>query len=166
MMRAAHFSRAFNSAVFADLVGTTPDFVQDNHSVSHRGVLRGLHFQAAPAQQGKLVRAVRGAIFDVAVDLRKDSNTFGRWEGVSLTAENRKQLWIPPGFAHGFLALTDCEVLYKTDAYYAPEFERTIRWDDPSIKIDWPLTSAPTLSPKDAGAGSLHEVLGAAGLPA
>lgn len=152
------FFESYNSSVFADLSGSQPQFVQDNHSVSRAGVLRGLHFQVAPGEQGKLVRAVRGTIFDVAVDIRENSKSFGRWAGIRLSAENRKQIWIPPGFAHGFLALTDCEVLYKTDAYYAPSLERSLRWDDPSIEVAWPLDSPPILSPKDAAAGFLHQV--------
>jgi dTDP-4-dehydrorhamnose 3,5-epimerase len=152
------FFESYNDAVFAHLSGRQRNFVQDNHSISRCGVLRGLHYQLAPSEQGKLVRAIRGAIFDVAVDIRAHSPTFGRWAGVMLSGENHKQLWIPPGFAHGFLALTDCEVLYKTDTYYAPALERSIRWDDPSIGIAWPLGGLPILSPKDEAAGSLHQV--------
>lgn len=151
------FFESYNDAAFADLSGGQHHFVQDNHSISRRGVLRGLHYQLAPSEQGKLVRAIRGSIFDVAVDIRARSPTFGRWAGVTLSAENHKQLWIPPGFAHGFLALTDCEVLYKTDTYYAPALERSIRWDDPSIGIDWPLRGRPILAPKDQAAGSLRQ---------
>lgn len=153
------FFESYNDAVFTDLTGRQRHFVQDNHSISHCGVLRGLHYQLAPSRQGKLVRTIRGAIFDVAVDIRAHSPTFGRWAGVMLSGENHKQLWIPPGFAHGFLALTDCEVLYKTDTYYAPALERSIRWDDPSIGIAWPLGGRPILSPKDEAAGSLHQVM-------
>lgn len=152
------FFESYNARAFARLSGHTDPFVQDNHSVSRAGVLRGLHFQTAPGAQGKLVRAVRGAIFDVAVDIRPHSPTFGRWEGALLSAENRRQLWIPRGFAHGFLALTDCEVLYKADAYYEPALEGSIRWDDPAIGIAWPLTGAPILSEKDAAAGALRDV--------
>jgi dTDP-4-dehydrorhamnose 3,5-epimerase len=124
-------------------------FVQDNHSRSTRNVLRGLHYQIRQPQ-GKLVRAVVGEIFDVAVDLRRDSTTFGEWVGEVLSAENKDMLWVPPGFAHGFMVLSEwAEVLYKATDYYAPEFERTIRWDDPDIGIDWPLDGEPQLSAKD-----------------
>jgi dTDP-4-dehydrorhamnose 3,5-epimerase len=124
-------------------------FVQDNHSRSSRNVLRGLHYQIRQSQ-GKLVRAVVGEIFDVAVDLRRDSETFGKWVGEVLSAENKEMLWVPPGFAHGFLVLSEwAEVLYKATDYYAPEFERTIRWDDPDIGIDWLLGGEPQLSAKD-----------------
>lgn len=153
------FFESYNARKFAEISGRGAQFVQDNHSQSRTGVLRGLHFQLPPSEQGKLVRAIRGSIFDVAVDIRHGSKTFGRWAGIVLSAENRKQLWIPPGFAHGFLALSDCEVLYKTDAYYAPALERAIRWDDPSIGVDWPLIGPPILSPKDAAAGSLQQAV-------
>jgi dTDP-4-dehydrorhamnose 3,5-epimerase len=149
------FFESYNANGFADLTGQQHTFVQDNHSISSAGVLRGLHYQLAPREQGKLVRAVRGAIFDVAVDIRAESPTFGRWCGLLLSAENRKQFWIPAGFAHGFLALTDCEVLYKTDAYYEPTLERSIHWDDPAIGIAWPLSGMPLLSAKDDAAGPL-----------
>lgn len=149
------FFESYNANGFADLTGQHHAFVQDNHSISTAGVLRGLHYQLAPYEQGKLVRAVRGAIFDVAVDIRADSPTFGRWCGLLLSAENHKQIWIPGGFAHGFLALTDCEVLYKTDAYYEPALERSIHWDDPAIGISWPLSRPPVLSAKDEAAGPL-----------
>src|SRR5690606_34148211 len=112
-----------------------------------------------PAAQGKLVRVLRGAIFDVAVDIRPLSPSFGQWAGVMLSDDNHKQLWIPPGFAHGFLALTDCDVLYKTDAYYVPALEGAIRWDDPAIAIAWPLSGAPVLSPRDEAAGALHQLM-------
>jgi len=148
---------SFNDARFSDLTGEVHTFVQDNHTTSRSGVLRGLHYQMAPAAQGKLVRVLQGAIFDVAVDIRPDSRTFGRWLGMLLSAENRKQLWIPAGFAHGFLALTDCEVLYKMDAYYDPALQQSIRWDDPAIGICWPLSDKPILSPKDEAAGSLQQ---------
>jgi dTDP-4-dehydrorhamnose 3,5-epimerase len=153
------FFESFNDAQFSELAGEHRPFVQDNHSTSRSGVLRGLHYQLAPAAQGKLVRVLRGAIFDVAVDIRPHSPSFGQWAGVMLSAENHKQVWIPPGFAHGFLALTDCEVLYKTDAYYAPALERSIRWDDPAIAIAWPLCGHPMLSPKDEAGGALHQVM-------
>ncbi|MBU1336451.1 MAG: dTDP-4-dehydrorhamnose 3,5-epimerase [Alphaproteobacteria bacterium] len=149
------FFESYNANGFADLTGQHHTFVQDNHSISSAGVLRGLHYQLAPREQGKLVRVVRGAIFDVAVDIRADSSTFGRWCGLLLSAENHKQFWIPGGFAHGFLALTDCEVLYKTDAYYEPALERSIHWDDPAIGITWPLNGEPLLSSKDDAAGPL-----------
>lgn len=150
------FFESYNAALFAELTGHKRGFVQDNHSISHSGVLRGMHYQLEPNGQGKLVRAVRGAIFDVAVDLRPQSKSFGRWAGVTLSAENSKQLWIPSGFAHGFLALSDCEVLYKADAYYQPSFERSIRWDDAAVGISWPVTTSPMLSAKDAAALSLQ----------
>lgn len=149
------FFESYNANGFADLTGQHHTFVQDNHSISSAGVLRGLHYQLAPREQGKLVRVVRGAIFDVAVDIRADSSTFGRWCGLLLSADNHKQFWIPGGFAHGFLALTDCEVLYKTDAYYEPALERSIHWDDPAIGISWPLNGEPLLSAKDDAAGPL-----------
>ena len=151
------FFESYNADRFADLRGERHTFVQDNHSISRAGVLRGLHYQMAPAQQGKLVRAVRGSIFDVAVDIRAGSPTFGRWCGLLISAENRKQFWIPAGFAHGFLAMTDCEVLYKTDAYYEPTLERSIHWDDPTIGISWPLNGPPILSAKDAAAQPMPE---------
>jgi dTDP-4-dehydrorhamnose 3,5-epimerase len=138
-----------------------PDaFVQDNHSHSRRGVLRGLHYQAGQPQ-GKLVRVVSGEVFDVAVDLRRSSPTFGRWVGERLSAESHRQLWIPPGFAHGFYVVSDsADLLYKCTGYYAPEREHTLRWDDPSIAIEWPLAgTAPTLSPRDAAGQSFDEVL-------
>jgi dTDP-4-dehydrorhamnose 3,5-epimerase len=136
-------------------------FVQDNHSCSHAGVLRGLHYQLPPHAQGKLVRVVRGAVFDVAVDIRRGSATYGRWAGVELSAANRRQLWIPPGFAHGFVALDDdSHFLYKTTAVYARESERAIRWDDPAIGIAWPALpggTAPRLAAKDAAAPLLAD---------
>ena len=143
--------RAFNEATVLDV-----HFVQDNHSRSVRHVLRGLHYQLPPHAQGKLVRAVVGEVFDVAVDLRPDSPTLGRWAGAVLSAENKRQMWVPPGFAHGFLVLSEAaEFLYKTTDYYAPEYERSIRWDDPDLGIDWPLDGAiPQMSGKDAGAAS------------
>ncbi len=150
------FHESYNRRRFAELTGTDPDFVQDNHSVSARGVLRGLHYQAPPAAQGKLVRVVVGEIFDVAVDIRRTSPRFGRWAAARLSADDHRQMWIPPGFAHGFLVLSEtAEVLYKTTDYYAPEHERCIRWNDPDIGIDWPLTDPPLLSPKDAAGATL-----------
>ena len=143
------FFESFNERRFAELTGVTPKFVQDNHSRSEKNVLRGLHYQIQQAQ-GKLVRVVSGEVFDVAVDLRKSSPTFGKWVGEYLSAENKKQLWIPEGFAHGFLVLSDsAEFLYKTTDYYAPEHERSLAWNDPTIAIDWPLAGEPLLSGKD-----------------
>jgi dTDP-4-dehydrorhamnose 3,5-epimerase len=144
------FFESFNHRVFAAAVGREVTFVQDNHSRSARGVLRGLHAQD-PHPQGKLVRVVEGAIFDVAVDIRTDSPTFRRWVGVELSAANKRQIWIPPGLAHGFLVLSDsAECLYKTTDYYAPAAERTLAWDDPSVAVAWPLEGRPILSAKDA----------------
>jgi dTDP-4-dehydrorhamnose 3,5-epimerase len=142
------FLESWNRQTFAEL-GLDLDFVQDNHSRSARGVLRGLHYQLNEPQ-GKLVRVVSGAVFDVAVDLRKSSPNFGQWVGHELSADNRRMLWIPPGFGHGFLVLSDmADFLYKTTAYYAPQWDRGIRWDDPQIGVAWPLDGAPTLSAKD-----------------
>jgi dTDP-4-dehydrorhamnose 3,5-epimerase len=143
------FYESFNERRFKELTGITENFVQDNHSKSARNVLRGLHYQIQQPQ-GKLARVVSGEVFDVAVDLRKSSPTFGRWVGVTLSAANKRQMWVPPGFAHGFVVISDsAEFLYKTTDYWAPEFERTILWSDPEIGIDWPLESAPILSGKD-----------------
>ncbi|QFZ92064.2 dTDP-4-dehydrorhamnose 3,5-epimerase [Synechococcus elongatus] len=153
------FLESFNARTFAALTGLDVTFVQDNHSRSQQGVLRGLHYQIQQAQ-GKLVRCVVGEIFDVAVDLRRSSPQFGQWVGEELSAENQRQLWVPPGFAHGFLVLSPvAEVLYKTTDYYAPMYERSLRWDDPAIAIDWPLAAGqqPQLSTKDAAAVSLAE---------
>lgn len=133
------FYESFNRRRFFELIGSDPDFVQDNHSKSARGVLRGLHYQIEQAQ-GKLVRVASGKVFDVAVDLRRSSPSFGRWAGAELSADNRRQMWVPPGFAHGFLVLAeDTEFLYKATDFYAPEHERTIQWDDPQLAIDWPI---------------------------
>ena len=157
------FFESFNAQAFADATGVTLPFVQDNHSRSRRGVLRGLHYQLAPKAQGKLVRVTSGAVFDVAVDIRRDSPTFGRWAGGVLSADNHHQLWIPPGLAHGFVVLTDtADFLYKTTDYYSPAHERAIRWDDPAIGIEWPLAAhgiaQPVLSDKDqTGARLLAE---------
>lgn len=149
------FLESFNRRAFRAATGLEPDFVQDNHSRSARGVLRGLHYQLRQPQ-GKLVRVVRGAVFDVAVDLRRGSPTFGRWVGEVLSEDNHRQLWIPEGFAHGFLVLSDAaDFLYKATAYYAPQDERCVAWDDPAIGIAWPLEGAPTLSARDAAAVSL-----------
>lgn len=149
------FFESFNERVFAEAVGREVAFVQDNHSTSRHHVLRGLHYQE-PKPQGKLVRVVAGAIYDVAADIRPGSPTFGRWVGVELTAENRRQLWVPEGLAHGFLVLSDlAEVLYKTTEFYAPGCEKCLRWDDPTLAIQWPLTGPPVLSPRDAAASLL-----------
>ena len=144
------FFESFNQRAFNDATGTNHQFVQDNHSRSSRGVLRGLHYQVQQPQ-GKLVRVVQGAVFDVAVDIRKSSPTFGQWVGVELSADNHRQLWVPPGFAHGFLVLSDsADFLYKTTDYYAPEHERCIAWNDPALAIVWPdMGMAPCLSGKD-----------------
>jgi len=144
------FLESFNGKAFQAATGLTPNFVQDNHSISSKGVLRGLHYQLPPNAQGKLVRVIAGAAFDVAVDIRRGSATFGRWVGAELSAANYRQLWIPAGFAHGFLALEEgTEFLYKTTDYYAAESERCILWNDPSIGIDWPLEGSPVVSDKD-----------------
>ena len=143
------FMESFNQLAFDEAVGRKVEFVQDNHSKSRRGVLRGLHYQLAPMAQGKLVRVISGEVFDVAVDIRKNSPTFGRWVGEILSANNKKQLWIPEGFAHGFLTLSEsAEFLYKTTGYYAPDCERCISWSDIDIGIDWPAVE-PLLSEKD-----------------
>lgn len=142
------FLESWNARVFRETVGLEEDFVQDNHSRSTRGVMRGLHYQLR-RPQGKLVRVVRGAIFDVAVDLRRGSPTFGQWVGAELSEDNQHQLWIPAGFAHGFQALSEfADVLYKTTDYYAPGDERCLAWDDPQLAIDWPI-QPPVLSDKD-----------------
>jgi dTDP-4-dehydrorhamnose 3,5-epimerase len=143
------FFESFNQQTFQSLIGVNAHFVQDNHSKSAANVLRGLHYQIEQAQ-GKLVRVTAGEVFDVAVDIRCQSATFGKWVGVLLSAENKRQMWIPPGFAHGFVVLKDnTEFLYKTTDYYAPQHERCIRWDDPAIGIEWPITQQPILSGKD-----------------
>lgn len=143
------FLESYNARAFAEKVGIPEQFVQDNHSRSTKGVLRGLHYQIEQAQ-GKLVRAVVGSIFDVAVDIRQSSPTFGQWVGCVLSAENKQMLWVPAGFAHGFLVLSDvAEVLYKTTDYYAPQHERSILWNDPDLGINWLLDGEPILSPKD-----------------
>jgi dTDP-4-dehydrorhamnose 3,5-epimerase len=142
------FMESFNASKFQEATGLDVDFVQDNHSRSGKGVLRGLHYQIRQPQ-GKLVRVVRGAVFDVAVDIRKNASTFGQWVGVELTETNHRQLWVPAGFAHGFLVLSDtADFLYKTTDYYAPEYERCILWSDPELAISWP-DSNPVLSQKD-----------------
>lgn len=143
------FFESFNARQFAEATGVNVDFVQDNHSKSGKGVLRGLHYQIQQSQ-GKLVRVVAGEVFDVAVDIRKQSPTFGQWVGVTLSAANKRQLWVPPGFAHGFVVTSDsAEFLYKTTDYYAPEYERSILWNDPAIGIQWPVAGEPLLSNKD-----------------
>jgi len=145
------FYESYNERAFTEAIGERVSFVQDNHSRSRRGVLRGLHYQLPPHAQGKLVRVTSGEVFDVAVDLRRGSATFGQWVGETLSAENHRQLWIPPGFAHAFLVLSEtAEFLYKTTDYYAPSAERCIRWDDPTLAIQWPLDGPPSLSTKDA----------------
>ncbi len=144
------FFESYNQRLFEQAVGGPVSFVQDNHSRSGRGVLRGLHYQVV-RPQGKLVRVVAGAVFDVAVDIRRGSPTFGRWVGVELTADNQRQLWIPPGLAHGFLVRSEsADFLYKTTDYWFPEHERCIRWDDPALAIDWGLDGPPLVSEKDA----------------
>ncbi len=149
------FFESFNQRAFSQATGLDVNFVQDNHSRSAKGVLRGLHYQIQQPQ-GKLVRVVRGAVFDVTVDIRKSSPTFGQWVGVELTEDNHRQLWIPPGFAHGFYVLSDsADFLYKTTDYYAPEFERSLVWNDPKIAIAWPLDTQPIVSAKDAQGMSL-----------
>lgn len=144
------FFESFNQKVFEEAVGRKVEFVQDNHSKSSKGVLRGLHYQLEPYAQGKLVRCVVGEVFDVAVDIRKSSSTFGKWVGVNLSAENKRQLWIPEGFAHGFLVLSEtAEFVYKTTNYYHPESDRGIIWNDPDIGIEWPKIKSLILSEKD-----------------
>jgi dTDP-4-dehydrorhamnose 3,5-epimerase len=151
------FFESFNQQEFSRATGLNLNFVQDNHSRSAKGVLRGLHYQVQQPQ-GKLVRVVRGAVFDVAVDIRKNSNTFGQWVGMELSEDNHKQMWIPPGFAHGFVVLSDsADFLYKTTQYYAPQHERCIAWNDPAIGITWPSGLQPTLSAKDQVGKSLAE---------
>lgn len=151
------FYESFNHAVFEDIIGRQVKFVQDNHSLSIKSVLRGLHYQIKQPQ-GKLIRVVQGTVFDVAVDLRKESKTFGKWVGKVLSAENKYQLWVPEGFAHGFLVLSEtAELLYKTTDYYAPAHERCILWSDPSLAIMWPLQTDPLISDKDLQGKILKE---------
>lgn len=153
------FFESFNQKAFCEAIGQAVEFVQDNHSKSAQNVLRGLHYQVPPKAQGKLVRVVQGEVFDVAVDIRENSKTFGQWFGLVLSAENKKQLWIPPGFAHGFLTLTNsAEFLYKTTDDYSPEHERCIAWNDPEISIKWPSTAAPQLSAKDQQGVALRSI--------
>lgn len=150
------FYESYNKRAFMELTGVTAEFVQDNHSKSAKNVLRGLHYQIQQSQ-GKLVRVTAGEVYDVAVDLRKSSPTFGQWAGVALSAANRRQLWIPEGFAHGFIVTSDsAEFLYKTTDYWAPQFERSILWNDPALNIDWPLDGEPLLSNKDKLGTSVH----------
>ena len=150
------FFESWNRGAFAKLVGRDVEFVQDNHSISARNVLRGLHYQVQRAQ-GKLVRVVAGEVFDVAVDLRRSSPTFGKWVGERLSGDNRRMMWIPAGFAHGFLVLSErAEFLYKTTDYYAPEHERTLLWNDPAVGVAWPIQDAPVLKPKDAAGTPLE----------
>ena len=152
------FFESYNEQIFRAASGVTAHFVQDNHSRSARGVLRGLHYQVEQSQ-GKLVRCTQGEVFDVAVDIRRDSPTFGKWVGEILSEENKRQMWIPSGLAHGFLVLSDsADFLYKTTDYYAPEHERAILWNDPDLAIAWPLLGAPLLSSKDAMAPRLCDV--------
>ena len=151
------FLETFQLSRYAEEAGITLPFVQDNHSRSSKGVLRGLHFQIKKPQ-GKLVRVVKGEVYDIAVDIRPDSNTFGQWEGVILSEENKKQLWVPPGFAHGFLVLSDvADFEYKCTDYYDPSDEGSILWSDPDLKIDWPMLN-PILSGKDSSASCLVDI--------
>jgi dTDP-4-dehydrorhamnose 3,5-epimerase len=151
------FFESYNQRAFQETTGWAPAFVQDNHSGSAKNVLRGLHYQIQQPQ-GKLVRVAAGEVFDVAVDIRRSSPTFGKWVGANLSADNKRQMWVPPGFAHGFLVLSEfAEFLYKTTDFYAPEYERCIRWDDPAIGIEWPLHGQPALSAKDQQGMSLEQ---------
>jgi len=151
------FFESFNANVFKEATGLSVSFVQDNHSKSAKNVLRGLHYQIEQAQ-GKLVRVTQGEVFDVAVDVRLSSTTFGKWVGTHLSADNKRQMWVPQGFAHGFLVLSEtAEFLYKTTDFYAPQHECCIKWDDPSIRIEWPLQGIPTLSAKDSAGLTLQQ---------
>ncbi|POZ19610.1 dTDP-4-dehydrorhamnose 3,5-epimerase [Lelliottia aquatilis] len=154
------FFESFSQKVFEKAVGRKVEFVQDNHSKSCKGVLRGLHYQLEPHAQGKLVRCVAGEVFDVAVDIRKSSPTFGKWVGVNLSADNKRQLWIPEGFAHGFVTLSnEAEFLYKTTNYYSPQHERSIIWNDPSLNIEWQIdVSLLKLSEKDKIAANIESI--------
>jgi len=152
------FLESWNARDFVAATGIAATFVQDNHSRSQRGVLRGLHYQIVQPQ-GKLVRVARGSVFDVAVDLRKSSPTFGRWVGAELSESNHRQLWVPPGFAHGFLVLSEsADFIYKTTDYYAPQHERCLIWNDPEVGIDWPLAGEPLLAGKDRAGLGLRQV--------
>lgn len=149
------FYESFNAKKFTELSGLETTFVQDNHSLSAKNVLRGMHYQIRQPQ-GKLVRVVSGEVFDVAVDIRKSSPRFGQWTGVTLSTTNKRQLWVPPGFAHGFMVISDsAEFLYKTTDYWAPEYERCLQWNDPAVDIQWPLQGAPIMSVKDQQGQSL-----------
>lgn len=151
------FFESFNARDFASMTGLRREFVQDNHSSSKRGVLRGLHYQVVHPQ-GKLVRVIQGEIFDVAVDLRRDSSAFGRWTGATLSAQNKRQLWVPEGFGHGFVVTSEsAEVVYKATDYWYPGHERSLLWNDPAIGIEWPVTGLPQLAGKDASAPPLRE---------
>ena len=151
------FLESFNAQKFASATGITLDFIQDNHSRSSKNVLRGLHYQIKKPQ-GKLVRVVVGEVLDVAVDIRQSSATFGQWVSCLLSAKNKRQFWVPPGFAHGFITLSDsADFLYKTTSYYAPEYERSLLWNDPELAIDWQLKDNPTLSAKDQAAPTLKK---------
>lgn len=152
------FFESFNDKLFREMTQTDYNFVQDNHSRSRQGILRGLHYQLEPYAQGKLVRVVVGEVFDVAVDIRRHSETFGQWYGVTLSAENKRQFWIPPGFAHGFLTLSEhADFLYKTTNYYSPKYECSIRWNDTDLSINWPKTVTPQLSAKDEQAVNFED---------
>ncbi|SMG01319.1 dTDP-4-dehydrorhamnose 3,5-epimerase [Burkholderia singularis] len=152
-----YFFESFNARTFTEHVEAGVEFVQDNHSRSAKGVLRGLHYQIRHAQ-GKLMRVVEGEVFDVAVDIRRGSPNFGKWTGVVLSSENRRQLWVPPGFAHGFLVLSEsAQFLYKTTDYWFPEHERSILWNDPDLAIDWPISGEPIVAAKDAAGVRLSE---------
>ncbi len=153
------FFESYNKQAFAEATGFDGEFVQDNHSRSVRGVIRGLHYQVPPDEQGKLVRCTRGEVFDVAVDIRRSSPSFGQWTGAVLSEDNHRQLWVPAGFAHGFMAISDVAgVVYKTTAYHAPDSERSIRWDDPTIGIDWPdVDVEPILNERDLAAPTLDQ---------
>ena len=153
------FFESFNRRNFEKAIGRAVEFVQDNHALSQKGVLRGMHYQLPPHAQGKLVRVTSGAIFDIAVDLRRQSPTFGKWTGEILSAENRRQIWIPEGFAHGYIALTDnTECLYKVTAFYTPQAERILAWNDPAVGIIWPEGIIPILSEKDQRGSVLGEL--------
>jgi dTDP-4-dehydrorhamnose 3,5-epimerase len=153
-----YFFEAYSARHANDALGQRITFVQDNQSRSHNGVLRGLHYQLPPRSQGKLIRVIRGAVCDIVVDLRRSSQTFGEWHAFDLSESNSAQLWVPPGFAHGFMALSDpTDVIYKVTEYYSPEHDRSIRWDDPDIGIEWPLDGNPILSDKDANAPYLRD---------
>lgn len=153
-----YFQESWNKRTFENTAGIKADFVQDNHSRSVKNTLRGLHYQIKQPQ-GKLVRVVTGKVFDVVVDLRKSSPTFGEWEGIELSAENHRQLWVPEGFAHGFLILSDtADFLYKTTTYYAPEYDRCLKWNDPDVGVNWPLDDEPLLSEKDMKGTAFTEI--------